>query len=60
MGTYIFFAPEMFQRYKSKDNHVRGEKIDIWALGVTLYYITKGCYPFEAETVVEMQDKVVN
>lgn len=60
MGTYIFFAPEMFQRYKSKVNHVRGEKIDIWALGVTLYYIVNGSYPFESNNVVEIQDKVLN
>ena len=60
MGTYIFFAPEMFQRFKSKNNHVRGEKIDIWALGVTLYYIVKGFYPFTADSTMEIQEKVVN
>lgn len=60
MGSQLFFAPEMFQRFRSKDNHVRGEKIDLWALGITLYYIVKGFYPFEAESAIELQYKVVN
>jgi serine/threonine protein kinase len=39
MGSYIFFAPEMFLGKKSK---VRGEKTDIWALGITLFYMLTG------------------
>ena len=45
MGSQLFFAPEMFQRFRSPENHVKGEKIDLWALGVTLYFIVKGFYP---------------
>ena len=42
-GSHVFFAPEMF---KNKENvQVRGEKTDIWALGVTLYYMLSGVYP---------------
>ena len=47
MGSYMFFAPEMF-RGKNTQIKVRGERTDIWALGVTLYYLLCGRYPFEA------------
>ena len=46
MGSYMFFAPEMFER-KTKSIKVRGERTDIWALGITLYYLLCGRYPFE-------------
>ena len=44
MGSYIFFAPEMFLG-KSSGVKIRGEKTDIWALGVTLFYMLTGKYP---------------
>ena len=40
IGSYVFFAPEMFQ--KSNGIKIRGEKTDIWALGVTLFYMLTG------------------
>lgn len=43
MGSYIFYAPEMFMR--SQGSKVRGEMTDIWALGVTLFYLLTGKYP---------------
>jgi len=45
MGSYMFFAPEMFLS-KSDGVKVRGERTDIWALGITLYYLLCGRYPF--------------
>ena len=45
MGSYMFFAPEMFLS-KSDGVKVRGERTDIWALGITLYYLLSGRYPF--------------
>ena len=42
-GSWMFWAPEMFN--KKKGESVRGEKTDIWALGVTFYYIMAGKYP---------------
>jgi len=43
MGSYIFFAPEMFNRRQGAI--VKGEMTDIWALGVTFYYLLTGKYP---------------
>lgn len=46
LGSYMFFAPEMFEKYNGADApDQRGEKTDIWALGVTLYYLLTGRYP---------------
>lgn len=42
----MFYGPEMFQK-KTSDYKVRGTKTDIWALGVTLYYLVTSTYPFE-------------
>jgi serine/threonine protein kinase len=41
LGSILFHAPEMFEQGKKH----RGEKTDIWALGVTIYYILSGVYP---------------
>ena len=46
MGSYMFFAPEMFMR-SDKTIKVRGEMTDIWALGVTFFYLITGQYPCE-------------
>ena len=40
----MFFAPEMFMR-SDKSIKVRGEMTDIWALGVTFFYLISGQYP---------------
>jgi serine/threonine protein kinase len=44
MGSYLFFAPEMFMR-DNKSVKVRGEKTDIWALGITFFFLLSGSYP---------------
>ena len=44
-GTYKFFAPEMFQKRELREH---GEHTDIWALGVTIFYMLTGIYPHEA------------
>ena len=38
IGTYTYYAPEMF----CSNVKVRGEKTDLWALGVTLFYMLTG------------------
>ena len=57
MGSYIFFAPEMFLGKKVK---VRGEKTDIWALGITVFYMLTGQYPFgKPANVYDLKAKVL-
>lgn len=46
MGSYLFYAPEMFMR--DQDGvEIHGELTDIWALGVSFYYLLCGRYPWE-------------
>jgi serine/threonine protein kinase len=45
MGSYMFFAPEMFNLANGAQVH--GEKTDIWALGITFYYLLTGDYPWK-------------
>lgn len=45
MGSYMFYAPEMFQRITNKEIKIRGEQTDLWALGITFYYLMTGRYP---------------
>jgi serine/threonine protein kinase len=41
-GTPNYMAPELFYK-KSIYNPFQ---VDIWALGILLYYLYEGCYPF--------------
>lgn len=58
-GSQLFFAPEMFNKGANKKHQVRGEKTDLWALGVTLYYLLAGRYPaHEATNPLELKEIV--
>ncbi|XP_031205531.1 putative sperm motility kinase W [Mastomys coucha] len=52
-GTKVFYAPEcvLGQLYD-------GRKTDIWSLGVLLYFITTGYYPFEGKTMKEIENNI--
>ena len=41
-GTQIYMAPEVF------DTNYDGAKADMWSLGVVLYSMCAGCFPFDA------------
>lgn len=43
IGTHFYMAPEMFS------GGGYDEKIDLWALGVTIYKLVTGKTPFESE-----------
>ena len=54
-GSYYYFSPEacLGATYK-------GRKSDIWACGVTLYFMTYKCYPFESKLIPELFSKIQN
>lgn len=54
-GTPVFTAPEccLGQNY-------HGKTADIWAVGVTLYCMIFGQYPFLGDTLQDTYDKIVN
>lgn len=38
---------------------MRGEQTDLWALGVTMYYLLKGKYPaHEATNLIELREHI--
>ena len=48
----------MFNR-KESGVKIRGEKTDIWALGVTLYYMLTGIYPTNnAKDLCDLKEKI--
>lgn len=53
-GTLLFMAPEIFK--KQKYNPL---KADIWAIGVTFYYMATHSYPFFSTNILQFI-KVVN
>ena len=52
IGSYVFFAPEMF---KKKDEKELGANVDIWALGITMFYMVTGKYP-HSEAGTDLED----
>ncbi|CAD8211791.1 unnamed protein product [Paramecium octaurelia] len=53
LGSMYFMAPEIFQ----KDY---GKQIDIWACGVTLFYMVQKRYPFMGKTDQEMKNAIMS
>lgn len=54
-GTPSYMAPEVVQR-----KEYRGEKADIWALGVLLFVSLTGIFPFKGATDQELYRKINN
>ncbi|XP_073137652.1 serine/threonine-protein kinase GRIK2 [Henckelia pumila] len=54
-GTPVFTAPEC-----CLGTTYRGKAADTWAVGVTLYCMVMGNYPFLGETLQDTYDKIVN
>ena len=53
-GTLYYASPEIIQ------NFPYNKEIDIWSLGVILFYMFTGCYPFMGKEEVEIEDKIIN
>jgi len=54
-GTPVFTAPECCQ-----GSAYHGRASDTWAVGVTLYCMVSGHYPFLGDTLQETYDKIAN
>lgn len=52
-GTYLFMPPEA---HKAKG--FRGKPADIWALGITLYYMIAGRTPFKSRNISNLCDEI--
>ncbi|KAK0394217.1 hypothetical protein QR680_000627 [Steinernema hermaphroditum] len=53
-GSPPYAAPELFQ-----EQEYSGQKVDIWALGVLLYYLLVGMMPFKADTIFELKNTIL-
>ena len=54
VGTPYFIAPEIFLR------KIYNEKIDNWALGITIFFCLEGVYPFLEENEAELKRKILS
>lgn len=54
MGTPFYLAPELWQDKLCSKNS------DIWALGVILYELCAQKYPYEAQNIEELKQKVIS
>lgn len=54
-GTPTYMAPEIV-----KKREYRGSKVDIWALGVLLYRMVTGTYPFKAKQDKELYRNIAS
>jgi serine/threonine-protein kinase RIO1 len=55
-GTYAFMAPELHGGTKT----FKGKPTDIWASGITLYFMIEGKTPFKSRKMMELVEEVKN
>ncbi|OAV90019.1 CAMKK/CAMKK-META protein kinase [Puccinia triticina 1-1 BBBD Race 1] len=59
IGSPAFLSPELINAANA-DGPVSGTAADIWAMGVTLYFMLTGSLPFPSEQIMAMYDAVEN
>jgi serine/threonine-protein kinase len=55
LGSPLYMAPEQMRSSRDVD-----ARVDVWALGIVLFELLTGRWPFEAETMPELCLKVVS
>ena len=53
LGTLYYASPELIQ------NLPYNLEVDIWSLGVIIYYMFTGCYPFSGKNEDEIEEKIL-
>ncbi|XP_069878982.1 sperm motility kinase 4A-like [Dipodomys merriami] len=53
-GTMAYWAPEIF-----KQQHYQGPKVDVWGLGVVLYYMVMGNVPYTGRSWIVLRKQVL-
>lgn len=54
VSTYAFMAPELVRG----DSNISGEAVDVWASGVTLYYMIVGQLPFHTKKLQQLYEAI--
>ncbi|KAK7143430.1 hypothetical protein R3I93_014553 [Phoxinus phoxinus] len=54
-GSPPYAAPELF-----KDDSYIGPPVDVWAMGVLLFFMVTGTLPFRADTVAKLRQSVLD
>ena len=58
IGTLAYLAPELFDDLAGGSPAYRPEPVDIWAMGVMLYVMVCGDYPFGTDDPSEPRSKL--
>ena len=54
-GTELFLAPELLGSFKT----YAGKPADIWALGILMYAMIIGKYPFDGATREQIKETII-
>lgn len=55
-GTLLCMPPELI----SKTHTIANPEFDVWALGIIMFYLLFGYYPFNADSWEDLKQKILN